>query len=121
LKRSIDLPVEAVEHLFIPRNWAKARVDFLLRKIEMEGEDAASISEIIALSKKYKFVTPYTSFLRLPIAAVRSSNRAIGVTRTDRHPYHGDFPFGLTKPYDICRRTGVADPVSGEMVDGVYH
>ncbi|MSO24294.1 MAG: hypothetical protein EXQ58_13860 [Acidobacteria bacterium] len=63
LKRSIDLPAEAVEHPFIPRNWAKARVDFLLRKIETEGEDAASISEIIVLSKKYKFVTPYTSFL----------------------------------------------------------
>src|SRR4030095_200242 len=38
LKRSVDLPSEAVEHLFIPRNWAKARVDFLLRKIELEGE-----------------------------------------------------------------------------------
>src|SRR5262249_23353262 len=45
MKRTIDLPAEAIEHLFIPRNWAKARVDFLLRKIEMEGEDAASISE----------------------------------------------------------------------------
>ena len=60
-----------LREMFIPRNWAKARVDFLLRKIELEGEDAASINEIIVLSKKYKFVTPYTSFLAAPRSLLR--------------------------------------------------
>ena len=45
LNRTADLPVHSSEHIFIPRNWAKARVDFLLHKIEMEGEDADSIWE----------------------------------------------------------------------------
>jgi len=51
--------------------WAKARVDALLEKIEREGEDQASIDEIIRLARKYKFVTPYTSFLAAPRSLLR--------------------------------------------------
>ena len=58
------LPARSDAHPELPRTWARARVDALLEKIEREGEDRASIDEIIRLSKKYKFVTPYTSFLR---------------------------------------------------------
>jgi Ca-activated chloride channel family protein len=43
----------------------------LLEKIEREGEDRASIDEIIRLSRQYKFVTPYTSFLAAPRALLR--------------------------------------------------
>jgi Ca-activated chloride channel homolog len=51
--------------------WAKARVDALLEKIEREGEDQAGIDEIIRLARKYKFVTPYTSFLAAPRSLLR--------------------------------------------------
>src|SRR5947208_16966959 len=57
------LPAESLDHSDLPRTWAKARVDALLEKIDQNGEDKASIDEIIRLSRKYKFVTPYTSFL----------------------------------------------------------
>jgi Ca-activated chloride channel family protein len=65
------LPAQATDHPELPREWAKARVDALLEKIEREGEDQASIDEIIKLSRKYKFVTPYTSFLAAPRALLR--------------------------------------------------
>ena len=55
----------------MPRTWAKARVDALLEKIDASGEDQASIDEIIRLARKYKFVTPYTSFLAAPRALLR--------------------------------------------------
>src|SRR4029077_16111027 len=51
--------------------WARARVDALLEKTQREGEDAATIDEIIRLARKYKFVTPYTSFLAVPRALLR--------------------------------------------------
>lgn len=70
-RASIPLPAQNTEHEFLPRTWAKARVDALLDKIEREGEDQASIDEIIQLSRKYKFVTPYTSFLAAPRALLR--------------------------------------------------
>jgi Ca-activated chloride channel family protein len=43
------------------------------------GKDKASIDEIIRLARKYKFVTPYTSFLAVPriAASARYSTRVI--------------------------------------------
>ncbi|MGA9797531.1 MAG: VIT and VWA domain-containing protein [Terriglobales bacterium] len=66
-----DLPREALEHAQLPRLWARARVDALLEKIQRDGEDQATIDEIVRLSRQYKFVTPYTSFLAVPRALLR--------------------------------------------------
>jgi len=66
-----SLPRESLDHPQLPRLWARARVDALLEKIAREGEDQASIDEIIRLARQYKFVTPYTSFLAVPRALLR--------------------------------------------------
>ena len=71
LETSSNLPAESSEHPQLPRLWARARVDALLEKIEREGEDQATIDEIIRLARQYKFVTPYTSFLAVPRALLR--------------------------------------------------
>ena len=71
MKQSADLPGESGQHPQLPRLWARARVDALLEKIEKEGEDRATVDEIIRLARKYKFVTPYTSFLAVPRALLR--------------------------------------------------
>jgi Ca-activated chloride channel family protein len=71
LRASAALPAQELEHPDLPRLWAKARVDALLEKIEREGEDQTSIDEIIRLARRYKFVTPYTSFLAAPRALLR--------------------------------------------------
>jgi Ca-activated chloride channel homolog len=67
----VNLPRESLEHPQLPRLWARARVDALLEKIQREGEDQATIDEIIRLARQYKFVTPYTSFLAVPRALLR--------------------------------------------------
>jgi Ca-activated chloride channel family protein len=101
---SADLPQKSLDHDQLPRLWAKARVDALLEKIERDGEDKASIDEIIRLARKYKFVTPYTSFLAVPRAllrprVIRPGDPVIRV-RTDPSIVSviALFPFGLTKP-----------------------
>ena len=66
-----NLPRESFDHPQLPRLWARARVDALLEKIERDGEDQATIDEIIRLARQYKFVTPYTSFLAVPRALLR--------------------------------------------------
>jgi Ca-activated chloride channel homolog len=124
-----DLPQKSLEHDQLPRLWAKARVDALLEKIEREGEDKASIDEIIRLARKYKFVTPYTSFLAVPRAllrprVIRPGDPVIRV-RTDPSIVSvvALFPFGLTKPLrylgkeDIWQTRFLA-PV--EMEDGTH-
>lgn len=101
---SFTLPANDVGHEYLPAAWARARVDALLEKIDREGEDAASIAEIIRLSRKYKFVTPYTSFLAAPRSLlrprlIRPGDPVLRV-RTDVSIVSviALFPFGLTQP-----------------------
>jgi Ca-activated chloride channel family protein len=98
------LPKETFDHPQLPRLWAKARVDALLERIEREGEDQATIDEIIRLARQYKFVTPYTSFLAVPRAllrprVIRPGDPVLRV-RTDESIVSvvALFPFGLVQP-----------------------
>ena len=100
---SVSLPEQDTTHEHLPRTWARARVDALLEKIERDGEDQATIDEIIRLARKYKFVTPYTSFLAAPRSllrprAIRPGDPVLRV-RTDKSVVSitALFPFGLIK------------------------
>jgi Ca-activated chloride channel family protein len=124
-----ELPREALEHDQLPRLWAGARVQALLDQIEREGETEAAIQEIIRLARKYKFVTPYTSFLAAPRALLRPRVIRPGdpVLRIHTDPAIVSvvalFPFGLEKPLrylegeDVWQTRFLAPP---EMNDGVY-
>ena len=104
---SFALPDRDTEHDLLPRRWAKLRVDYLLHRIDMaaEGEDVEPlIEEVVALAKRYKFVTPYTSFIAAPRAllrprAIKPGDPVLRV-RTDEAIVSVvvTFPFGLTKP-----------------------
>ncbi len=99
-----------LQHPYLPVTWARARVDALLEKIDRDGEDKASIDEIIQLSRKYHFVTPYTSFLAAPRALLRPRLIRPGdpVLRVRTDPSIASvialFPFGLTKPLRYLSR-----------------
>ena len=124
-----DLPARSLEHPQLPRLWARARVDALLEKIQREGEDQATIDEIIRLARQYKFVTPYTSFLAVPRAllrprVIRPGDPVLRV-RTDESIVSviALFPFGLLQP---LRRLSSEDIwqtrfyAPGDMQDGTY-
>jgi Ca-activated chloride channel family protein len=129
LSTSTALPATATEHPYLPRTWAKARVDALLEKIERDGEDRATVDEIIRLSKKYKFVTPYTSFLAVPRAllrprVIRPGDPVLRV-RTDESitSVIALFPFGPVQPLRYLKQediwqTRFLAPV--DLADGAY-
>jgi Ca-activated chloride channel homolog len=124
-----ELPAEALEHDQLPRLWAGARVQALLDEIERDGETEAAIQEIIRLARKYKFVTPYTSFLAAPRALLRPRVIRPGdpILRIHTDPaiisVVALFPFGLEKPLrylpgeDVWQTRFLAPT---EMSDGVY-
>ncbi len=125
-----SLPRESLEHPQLPRLWARARVDALLEKIQREGEDQATIDEIIRLARQYKFVTPYTSFLAVPRAllrprVIRPGDPVLRV-RTDESIVSvvALFPFGLVRQLrylsgeDIWQTRFFAP---GDMQDGTYN
>ena len=98
------LPASDLSHPQLPRIWAQARVNALLAQIDSEGETEAAIDEIIRLSRRYKFVTPYTSFLAVPRSllrprVIRPGDPVLRI-RTDQEitSVIALFPFGLTKP-----------------------
>ena len=100
----LAFPETELSHPQLPRLWAQARVNALLAQIDSEGESAAAIAEIIRLSRRYKFVTPYTSFLAVPRSllrprVIRPGDPVLRV-RTDVaiQSVIAIFPFGLTKP-----------------------
>ncbi|MBK8793357.1 MAG: hypothetical protein IPN59_09400 [Holophaga sp.] len=101
-------PEKALEARDLPRRWARARVDDLLARIEAEGERREWVTEIIELSKRYKFITP-----------LHGLSRRTAITAAPRRIQPGDpvlrvecdegtvsatalFPFGLK--LDLVRR-----------------
>jgi Ca-activated chloride channel homolog len=124
-----SLPRESFEHPQLPRLWARARVDALLEKIERDGEDQATVDEIIRLARQYKFVTPYTSFLAVPRALLRPRvirpGDPILRVKTDESIVSvvALFPFGLVQPLrhlsaeDIWQTRFLAPT---DMQDGTY-
>jgi Ca-activated chloride channel family protein len=125
----VNFPRESFEHSQLPRLWACARVDALLEKIEREGEDQATIDEIIRLARQYKFVTPYTSFLAVPRAllrprVIRPGDPVLRVKADESIvSVMALFPFGLVQPLrylsseDIWQTRFLAPT---DMQDGTY-
>ena len=107
---TVSFPEKALEARDLPRRWARARVDYLLAKIELEGENRAWVEEIIALSRRYKFVTPYTAFLAAPRSLLRPRRIQPGdpVIRIEAAPEIVSalalLPFG--RSVDLARRPG---------------
>lgn len=122
-KSTIDLPIESLDHPELPRLWAQARVNALLLQIARDGETRAAIDETIALSRRYKFVTPYTSFLAVPRSLLRPRVIRPGdpVLRVHTDPAITSvvalFPFGLTKE---LRHLSSEDTTKGHDADHVW-
>jgi Ca-activated chloride channel homolog len=69
LDRRIEYPVRETagdgQTSVLDRLWAQRKVAFLLDQIRLNGESGELKSEVIALARRYGFVTPYTSYLAI--------------------------------------------------------
>lgn len=123
------LAAELTVHAWVARGWAGVRIRDLLDRIRTDGEREEWIAEIVALSKRYTIVTPYTSFIAAPRALLRPRNFQAGdpllrvKTGPDVTAVTAIFPFGLTKaleyvPEEDVWETRFLAPVW--MTDGTY-
>jgi len=129
LSRSVSLPEFADTHEHLPRLWARARVDALLREMDTNGEREDYIAEIIRLSEKYKFVTPYTAFIAAPRALLRprliQPGDPVLRVKTDGSiaSVFAVLPFGETLPLKFLPGEGVWEVrffAPAWMPDGTY-
>lgn len=129
LSKQVLLPEFEDTHAHLPRLWAKARVDFLLREMDLNGEREDYISEIIRLSQKYKFVTPYTAFLAAPRSLLRprliQPGDPVIRVKTDEsiNSVFAVLPFGETLPMKFLESEKVWEVrflAPAWMPDGTY-
>lgn len=51
---------------FVPRLWAKSKIDNILNLIEIYGETEELVNQVIELSLRFQILTPYTAFYSDP-------------------------------------------------------
>jgi Ca-activated chloride channel homolog len=129
LSKDVNLPEFDDTHSYLPRLWAKARVDALLQAMNRNGEREDYISEIIRLSEKYKFVTPYAAFIAAPRALLRprliQPGDPVIRLKTDSSitQVFVVLPFGETLPLKFLPDEGVWEVrflAPAAMIDGLY-
>jgi Ca-activated chloride channel family protein len=129
VSRQVSLPELEAAHDHLPRLWARARVDALIYEMNLNGEREDYISEIIRLSQKYRFVTPYTAFLAAPRSLLRPRVIQPGdpVIRVKTDPsiksVFAVLPFGETLPLKYLASEGVWEVrffAPAWMPDGTY-
>ena len=129
LSNNVNLPEFADFHKHLPRLWAKARIDALVREINLSGEREDYINEIIRLSQKYKIVSPYTAFVAAPRALLRprliQPGDPVIRVKTDKRiaEVFAVLPFGETQPLKYLESEDVWETrflAPAWMPDGVY-
>jgi len=130
LLKTVELPELADFHANLPRLWARARIDALVREMDFSGERENFITEIIALSQKYKLVSPYTAFIAAPRALLRprliQPGDPVIRVKTDESikQVFAVLPFGETLPLKFLADEGVWETrflAPAWMADGLYN
>ncbi|MFH1755406.1 MAG: hypothetical protein ABIA59_06850, partial [Candidatus Latescibacterota bacterium] len=85
---------------FIPRLWANRKIAYLLSELKLHGHNDELVDEIVALSKEFGIITPYTSYLVLE--------------DEDSERYSGAFR-------DAPTLGGMAPQEAGKALDGSSH
>lgn len=95
-------PETADRDAFVARLWANKRIDALLSQIRIDGERDEARNEVIALSKEFDIVTPYTS-----LVAVRSGPMVASVFPARVKP--GDPELFVRAPRDAQVQVRIPD------------
>jgi len=104
---------EEGRYQFLPKLWAGRRIGYLLEDMRRNGENREVIDEVVALSKQYGIITPYTSFLVAPEQPALSNG-------WDQE--YGDTPSGISPPgtdYTTTRRTVTSEKIKNMPVTDV--
>ncbi len=112
-------------YAFVPRLWAKSKIDFLLDQIAMYGELDELKNQVIELSLRFGILTPYTAFYSDPenpdpndpgdnSGALEVDADRIGANREFR--LHANYP----NPFNPSTAIRFDMPLAGRVKIAVY-
>jgi Ca-activated chloride channel homolog len=92
-------------YAFVPRLWARAKIDYLLEQIAIYGEIAELKNQVIELSIRFQILTPYTAFYADPndphSAVDKSREKEIPAAFTLHQNYPNPFNAGTTISFEL--------------------
>lgn len=91
-----EFPEQNAANEFLPRLWAKERIDWACDQMRLHGENEELKNEVIGLSKRFTLMTPYTSFLALPEA----ERKRLAASSAGGYPTGGDPLLSVAAPAD---------------------
>ncbi len=97
---------------FLPHLWATRKIGYLMDEIRLHGENKELRDEIVALSRKYGVMSPYTSFLvqeQLPLAQ-NSARRPNGSAWPTTHGTNHDATYNQFRTEFIASGTPSLTP-----------
>ncbi len=108
VRERLDFPERRDESPAVPYLWAMRKVAAMLEGIRRRGESEELVGEVVALARRYRIATPYTSFLVLETEAAFDQH---GVERKGA---------GWTPPASTSKVFVPAeDPIKGKSGDSI--
>ncbi len=90
--KTINFADTLIANRFVPRLWAKAKIDDILRLIEIYGETDELVNQVIELGLKYQIITPYTSYYVDPNNLTSIASKDNGNKVTDQFTLEQNYP-----------------------------
>lgn len=104
------------DNLFVSRFWAKAKADDLMLKMQTYGQNTEIKEEVIALSKKYQFATPFTSFIAVSTAPVPQVSQQAATRRDSRNTAAMARPTNTSNRHNVQRNVPAGPPPTRTIV-----
>jgi Ca-activated chloride channel family protein len=102
----VNFPDTTGGHRFVPRLWARAKINYLLAQIELYGEQQELVQQVIDLSIMFEILTPYTAFYADPDLTAVENDELIVKDFTLEQNYPNPFNPATTISYSLPKNNG---------------
>ena len=98
--KTIDFPDTVGGHRFVPRLWAKAKINHILALIDTYGESEELVDQITELSLRFQILTKYTAFYSDPDEDDSDDDTTVDIDENDENPKSFQLAQNFPNPFN---------------------